>query len=85
MYTDSNQDPLEAFQEAMEKIMPVLEGKARRVGGATFQVPTEIRPDRKESIRIEACCSSLHSGDCHSGQHGCCFDSLLLWAFHYRE
>ena len=43
-------DPLETFEAAMENVMPVLEVKARRVGGATFQVPTEIRPDRKESI-----------------------------------
>ena len=46
-------DPLETFDQAMENIMPVLEVKARRVGGATFQVPTEIRPDRKESISMK--------------------------------
>ena len=41
------------FEEAMNNIMPVLEVKARRIGGATFQVPTEIRPDRKESISMK--------------------------------
>ena len=44
---------LEVFEEAMNNIMPVLEVKSRRVGGATFQVPTEIRPDRKESISMK--------------------------------
>ena len=37
-------DPLEVFEAALENIMPVLEVKARRVGGATYQVPLEIRP-----------------------------------------
>ena len=49
----TGKDALEAFKEALENIMPVLEVKARRIGGATFQVPTEIRPDRKESISMK--------------------------------
>ena len=49
----TGKEPLEAFEEALGNIMPVLEVKARRVGGATFQVPTEIRPDRKESISMK--------------------------------
>ena len=49
----TGKDPLEAFEAAMENIMPVLEVKARRVGGATFQVPTEIRPERKESVSMK--------------------------------
>ena len=39
-------DPLEVFETALNNIMPVLEVKARRVGGATYQVPLEIRPER---------------------------------------
>ena len=40
-------DPLEVFETALENIMPVLEVKARRIGGATYQVPLEIRPERR--------------------------------------
>ena len=46
-------DPLEIWKNALEKITPQVEVKSRRVGGATFQVPTEIRPDRKESISMK--------------------------------
>ena len=49
----TGKEPLEVFEQAMENVMPSLEVKARRVGGATFQVPTEIRPDRKESISMK--------------------------------
>ena len=45
--------PLEIWKEALEKITPQVEVKSRRIGGATFQVPTEIRPDRKESISMK--------------------------------
>ncbi len=43
---------LEAFQQAMENIMPVLEVKARRVGGATYQVPIEVRPARRQTLGL---------------------------------
>lgn len=43
---------LEAFEAAMENIMPVLEVKARRVGGATYQVPMEVRPERRETLGL---------------------------------
>ena len=42
-------DPLESFEKALENIMPVLEVKARRVGGSTYQVPMEVRPERRET------------------------------------
>lgn len=45
--------PLEIWKSALEKVTPQVEVKSRRVGGATFQVPTEIRPDRKESISMK--------------------------------
>jgi small subunit ribosomal protein S7 len=45
--------PLEIWKEALDKITPQVEVKSRRVGGATFQVPTEIRPDRKMSIGMK--------------------------------
>ena len=43
----SGKEALEAFEEALNNVMPVLEVKARRVGGATYQVPLEIRPERR--------------------------------------
>lgn len=48
----TGKDPLEAFNEAMENIMPLLEVKARRVGGATYQVPMEVRPERKQTLGL---------------------------------
>ena len=48
----TGKDPLEAFEQAMENIMPVLEIKARRVGGATYQVPIEVRPDRRQALGL---------------------------------
>ena len=47
-----NQNPLDVFNQAMNNIMPVLEVKARRVGGANYQVPIEIRPERRQTIEI---------------------------------
>ena len=47
-----DREPLEVFQEAMENIMPVLEVKARRVGGATYQVPIEVRADRRQTLGL---------------------------------
>jgi small subunit ribosomal protein S7 len=43
---------LDAFKEALGNIMPVLEVKARRVGGATYQVPIEVRPDRRQALAL---------------------------------
>ena len=48
----TGKDALAAFEEAMENIMPVLEVKARRVGGATYQVPMEIRPERRQALGL---------------------------------
>ncbi len=48
----TGKDPLEVFEEAMANIMPVLEVKARRVGGATYQVPMEVRPDRRQALGL---------------------------------
>jgi len=47
-----NQDPLEVFNQAMENIKPVVEVKARRVGGANYQVPVEIRPERRQTLAL---------------------------------
>lgn len=48
----TGKDPLEVFEQAMNNIMPVLEVKARRVGGATYQVPMEVRPDRRQALGL---------------------------------
>lgn len=45
-------DPMEVFNKALENVMPVLEVKARRVGGSTYQVPMEIRPARRQTLAI---------------------------------
>lgn len=45
-------DPLEMFDKAMENIMPSLEVKARRVGGSTYQVPMEVRPERRQTLGL---------------------------------
>ena len=47
-----SQNPMDVFNKALENIMPVLEVKARRVGGSTYQVPLEIRPDRRQTLGI---------------------------------
>lgn len=52
MQTKSGKNPLELFQTAMANIMPVLEVKARRVGGATYQVPMEVRPERRQALGL---------------------------------
>ena len=48
----TGRDPMEVFEQAMANIMPVLEVKARRVGGATYQVPIEIRPERRQTLGL---------------------------------
>jgi len=47
-----NKDPLEAFDEALENIAPMVEVKSRRVGGATYQVPVEVRPSRRVALSM---------------------------------
>ena len=48
----TGKEALEVFEEAMENVMPVLEVKARRVGGATYQVPMEVRPERRQTLGL---------------------------------
>ena len=48
----TGKDPMEVFEAAMENIMPSLEIKARRVGGATYQVPMEVRPARRQTLGL---------------------------------
>lgn len=50
--TKSGKEALECFETALENIMPALEVKARRVGGATYQVPMEVRPERRQTLGL---------------------------------
>lgn len=50
---DAEKSSLEIWKQALDKITPQVEVKSRRIGGVTFQVPTEIRPDRKESVSMK--------------------------------
>ena len=45
-------EPLDVFEEAMKNVMPVLEVKARRIGGSNYQVPIEVRPDRRTTLGL---------------------------------
>ncbi len=48
----TGKDPLEVFEAAMENVMPLLEVKARRVGGSTYQVPMDVRPERRQTLGL---------------------------------
>jgi small subunit ribosomal protein S7 len=48
----TGQDPLEVFNQAMENIMPTVEVKSRRIGGQNYQVPVEVRPERRETLGL---------------------------------
>ena len=48
----TGEDPMEVFNKAMNNIMPVLEVKAKRIGGANYQVPVEVRPERRQTLGL---------------------------------
>ncbi len=48
----TGEEPIEVFEKAMNNIMPVVEVRARRVGGANYQVPVEVRPERKQTLGL---------------------------------
>ena len=48
----TGEEPLEVFEKALNNIMPVLEVKAKRIGGANYQVPVEVRPDRRQTLAL---------------------------------
>ena len=48
----TGKDAIEVFEEAMNNIMPVLEVKAKRIGGATYQVPIEVKPERRQALGL---------------------------------
>ena len=65
-FKEEGKTPLEIFKQALENVTPQVEVKARRVGGATFQVPMEIRPDRKVSISMKNMISFARKRTGHS-------------------
>ena len=52
MLNQTGKDAIEVFEEAMNNVMPALEVKARRIGGATYQVPIEVRPERRQALGL---------------------------------
>ena len=50
--TETGKDALDVFKDAMNNVMPTLEVKAKRIGGATYQVPLEVKPDRREALGL---------------------------------
>ncbi len=52
MKDKAGKDPVDLFQQALKNVMPVLEVKPRRVGGATYQVPVEVRPERRTALAM---------------------------------
>lgn len=50
--TKTEKDPVEVFETALNNVMPVLEVKAKRIGGATYQVPIEVKPERRQALAL---------------------------------
>ncbi len=57
----TKEDPLSTFKKAVENVKPVLEVKSRRVGGATYQVPVEVRPERRQALSLRWIITSARS------------------------
>ncbi len=64
----SKQDPLQVFKQAMNNVKPAIEVKSRRVGGSTYQVPVDVRPDRRNSLAIRWLVSYARQRGEHSMQ-----------------
>ncbi|WP_234123277.1 30S ribosomal protein S7 [Clostridium hydrogenum] len=56
----TDKDPIEVFEAAMNNVMPLLEVKARRIGGATYQVPIEVRPERRQTLGLRWMLDATH-------------------------
>ena len=63
---ETNNEPVDVFEEAMKNVMPVLEVKARRVGGSNYQVPIEVRPDRRTTLGLRWIVNYARSRDEHT-------------------
>ncbi len=81
----AGKDALEVFDEAMNNVMPELEVKARRIGGSTYQVPIEVRPDRRQALALRwlttysrARGEKDHERKTGKRDHGCCKQHWLI-------
>ena len=62
----TKQDPMQVFKQALSNVKPVIEVKSRRVGGSTYQVPVDVRPDRRVSLGIRWIVNHAHQRGEHS-------------------
>ena len=76
------QDPVPAFHEALENVKPAVEVRSRRVGGATYQVPVEVRPERRQALAIRWIIQAARDRSGHSMQEK--LSAELLDAFNRR-
>ena len=65
----TGKEPGDVFQEALNNVMPALEVKARRVGGATYQVPIEVRPERRQTLGLRGRETRSSTGDRKNSRH----------------
>ena len=66
--TKTKQNPLPIFEQALENVMPTIEVRSRRVGGATYQVPVEVRPERRQALAIRWIIQAARDRSGHSMQ-----------------
>ena len=76
---DQEKSALEIWKAALDKITPQVEVKSRRIGGATFQVPTEIRPDRKESVSMKNMINFARKRSGHSMAEKLCAEIVAAY------
>ena len=76
---NEEKSPLEIWKQALDNITPQVEVKSRRIGGATFQVPTEIRPDRKESISMKNLIAFARKRSGHSMAEKLCAEIIAAY------
>ena len=78
----TNDEPLKTFKKALDNVKPVLEVKSRRVGGATYQVPVEVRPERRQALAIRWIIQAARDRSGHSMREK--LSAELLDAFNRR-
>src|SRR6187200_1122377 len=66
MQSRAKSDPIQLFHSALENVMPAVEVRSRRVGGATYQVPVEVRPERRQALAIRWLITAARSRSGHS-------------------
>ena len=82
MQSRAKSDPIQLFHSALENVMPAVEVRSRRVGGATYQVPVEVRPERRQALAIRWIIQAARDRSGHSMQEK--LSAELLDAFNRR-